>query len=89
VVPKIISTLPDLSQTVSAMTSFFYLMEMNPEVQKRAQADIDKVTGGSRLPIPDDEEKLPYIVALIKEVIRWNPVAPLGITSVVHHNQHR
>ncbi|KAK7029429.1 hypothetical protein VNI00_014683 [Paramarasmius palmivorus] len=55
--------------TVSAMTSFFYLMETNPEVQKRAQADIDKVTGGSRLPTPDDEEKLPYIVALIKEVI--------------------
>ncbi|KAI3620918.1 cytochrome p450 [Moniliophthora roreri] len=65
--------------TVSAMTSFFYVMEMYPEVQKRAQADIDKLTAGSRLPTPDDEEALPYVVALIKEVIRWYPVAPLGL----------
>ncbi|KAL0070250.1 hypothetical protein AAF712_002742 [Marasmius tenuissimus] len=65
--------------TVSAMTSFFYLMATNPEVQKRAQADIDKVTGGARLPVPDDESSLPYIAAIIKEVIRWAPVAPLGL----------
>ncbi|EEB98892.1 hypothetical protein MPER_01521, partial [Moniliophthora perniciosa FA553] len=65
--------------TVSAMTSFFYVMEMYPEVQKRAQADIDKLTAGSRLLTPNDEEALPYIVALIKEVIRWYPVAPLGL----------
>ncbi|KAK1233779.1 hypothetical protein PQX77_003046, partial [Marasmius sp. AFHP31] len=65
--------------TVSAMTSFFYLMATNPEAQKRAQADIDRVTGGARLPVLDDESSLPYLTAIIKEVIRWAPVAPLGL----------
>ncbi|KAF9270162.1 cytochrome P450 [Marasmius fiardii PR-910] len=65
--------------TVSAMTSFVYLMVTNPEVQARAQADIDHVTNGDRLPTPDDEVSLPYINAIIKEALRWAPVAPLGL----------
>ncbi|KAL0576956.1 hypothetical protein V5O48_005027 [Marasmius crinis-equi] len=65
--------------TVSAMTSFFYLMVTHSEIQKRLQAEIDQVTGGARLPVPDDESSLPYFTAVIKEVIRWAPVAPLGL----------
>ncbi len=65
-------------QTVSAMTTFFYLMATHPEVQKKAQAEIDKVVGTDRTPTLDDREHLPYIVALVKEVNRWGPVVPRG-----------
>ncbi|KAL0070241.1 hypothetical protein AAF712_002733 [Marasmius tenuissimus] len=65
--------------TVAVLTSFVYLMETHPEVQKRVQAEIDAATGGDRLPQPDDEGSMPYLAAVIKETIRWSPVAPLGL----------
>ncbi|KAG7100011.1 hypothetical protein E1B28_001798 [Marasmius oreades] len=65
--------------TVAALTSFFYLMETHPEIQKRTQAEVDAATGGDRLPHPDDEGKMPYLTAVIKETLRWSPVAPLGL----------
>ncbi|KAK7021812.1 hypothetical protein VNI00_017256 [Paramarasmius palmivorus] len=68
---------------VSAMTTFFYTMEMYPHIQERAQADIDKITGGERLPTPEDEAQLPYITAIIKETLRFAPVAPLGLNHRV------
>ena len=52
-------------------------MTKYPEVQARAQAEIDKVIQ-NRLPTFEDEKDLPYISAIIKEVLRWNPVVPLG-----------
>ncbi|KAF9265265.1 cytochrome P450 [Marasmius fiardii PR-910] len=69
--------------TVAALTSFFYLMETHPDVQKRAHAEIDATTGGDRLPRPDDESKMPYLTAIIKETLRWSPVAPVGLTHSV------
>ena len=53
-------------------------MALYPEVQRAAHAEIDAVLGDSRLPDFCDEEKLPYIGAVLKEVFRWHPVAPLG-----------
>ncbi|KIP11879.1 hypothetical protein PHLGIDRAFT_124541 [Phlebiopsis gigantea 11061_1 CR5-6] len=65
--------------TVSAIYSFFLAMTLYPDVQKRAQAEIDSVVGHDRLPSFDDRPNLPYIEALVKEVLRWNPVGPLGL----------
>jgi cytochrome P450 len=53
-------------------------MIQNPDVQAKAQAEIDAVVGGRRLPEMDDEHKLPYVGRVIKEVLRWRPVIPLG-----------
>ncbi|PPQ89805.1 hypothetical protein CVT25_007410 [Psilocybe cyanescens] len=64
--------------TVSALTTFFLLMSLYPEVQKQAQRDIDRIAP-NRHPTLDDHESLPYIRAMIKEILRWAPVAPLGI----------
>jgi len=64
-------------QTVSALTTFFLVMALYPNVQSRAQAEIDRLIS-DRLPTLDDCDSLPYITAIIKEVIRWGPVAPLG-----------
>lgn len=53
-------------------------MALHPEVQKKAQADIEKVAP-NRLPTFDDYDSLPYVKAIIKEILRWGPVAPLGL----------
>jgi cytochrome P450 len=53
-------------------------MTLFPEVQKKAQAEIDAVVGNDRLPSFSDRSQLPYVEALAKEVLRWNVVAPLG-----------
>lgn len=69
-------------QTVSAIHSFFLAMTIHPEVLKRAQAEIDYVIGTDRMPSLSDRPNLPYIEAVVKEVLRWNPVGPLGTRSL-------
>ena len=70
--------LTTLSQTVSTLQTFFLAISTFPEVQRKAQAEIDRVVGGSRLPQFDDLEKLPYVQAVYKELLCWQPVLPLG-----------
>jgi hypothetical protein len=65
-------------QTASALASFVLLMALHPGIQRRAQAEIDEVVGTHSLPTLTDQESLPYISAVIKEVLRFAPVAPLG-----------
>ncbi|KAG1813931.1 cytochrome P450 [Suillus subaureus] len=64
--------------TVSAIYSFFLAMTLFPDLQKKAQAEIDAVVGPDRLPSFADRDSLPYIEALVKEVLRWNVVSPTG-----------
>ncbi len=54
-------------------------MATYPEVQKRAQAELDTIVGPHRLPTIEDEKLLPYVSALVKECLRWRLVAPLGL----------
>ena len=53
-------------------------MALHPEEQAKAQAQLDAVIGTDRLPEFEDKESLPYVEALMMEVFRWHPVAPLG-----------
>ena len=39
---------------------------------------IDEVVGNGRLPTFADLEDLPYIRALVLELLRWGAIAPLG-----------
>jgi len=70
--------------TASLITAFFLAMTLYPDVQRKAQSEIDSIIGGSpgvgveRLPSLADRDKLPYLFALMKEIIRFYPVAPLG-----------
>ncbi|OQE44817.1 hypothetical protein PENCOP_c002G06270 [Penicillium coprophilum] len=64
--------------TVSVLSTFFLVMAQFPDVQRHAQAELDLVVG-SRLPTMNDRPNLPYADALMKEVMRWHPVAPLGV----------
>lgn len=54
-------------------------MGIYPEVQKKAQEELDRVLGPNRLPRFEDRSNLPYIEAIVKEALRWHPVAPMGI----------
>jgi hypothetical protein len=65
-------------QTVASIYSFFLAVMLYPDVQRKAQEEIDRVVGDDRLPTFADRELLPYVDALSKEVMRWNVVAPLG-----------
>ena len=60
------------------MQTLFLAMVLHPEVQKKAQAEIDAIVGPNRLPDFHDRPSLPYINAVLKESSRWNLVAPLG-----------
>ncbi|KAF4634650.1 hypothetical protein G7Y89_g3439 [Cudoniella acicularis] len=50
-----------------------------PEVQRKAKAEIDAVTGGDRLPTFGDREKMPYLEYVIEETTRCVPLSPLGV----------
>ena len=53
-------------------------MLLHPEVQQRAQEELDLVIGNDRLPSIRDRESLPYMEAVFLECLRWHPIAPLG-----------
>jgi Cytochrome P450 len=67
-----------LPQTALTIIAFFRILVLYPEVQKRAQKELDAVTGGLRLPDYNDRLRLPYIDALTKEVMRWSMATPVG-----------
>lgn len=68
------------SETSSSLLhSFVLAMLLYPEVQAKAQAEIDRVIGTEKLPSFDDRSSLPYIDAILHELLRWSPVTPLGI----------
>lgn len=50
--------------------TFVLAMLTFPEVQCRAQEEIDSVVGRDRLPDFSDIERLPYLSAVMKEVMR-------------------
>ncbi|KAF5495364.1 Multifunctional cytochrome P450 monooxygenase [Colletotrichum siamense] len=64
--------------TVIVLTSFALAMLKFPDVQRKAQEEIDRVIGTGRLPGFEDREKLPYVDALVKEALRWWPLTPMG-----------
>ncbi|KAF7346306.1 O-methylsterigmatocystin oxidoreductase [Mycena sanguinolenta] len=65
--------------TVSSLGSFFLAMALYPEIQKKAQTEIDTVIGTRRLPEFEDRPSLPFVEALYREVMRWKPAGPLGV----------
>lgn len=54
-------------------------LALHPHVLRKAQEEVDTVVGSKRPPDFGDEDKLPYIRAMFREVMRWRPVAPTAI----------
>lgn len=63
---------------MSVVLFFMQAMVLYPNVQARAQAEIDSIIGDSRLPGFKDRSSLPYVEAVLNETLRWRPVVPLG-----------
>lgn len=65
-------------------------MLTHPEVQAQAQAELDTVIGKGQLPTFADRESLPYITAVVKEILRWEPTAPIAIPRQVRdHDEYK
>ena len=58
-------------------------MALNPHVVGKAQEELDRVLGGERLPDFSDQEDLPYICAIVKELFRWGCPFPIGVPKRV------
>lgn len=54
-----------------------------PDIQKRAQDELDDVVGRDRMPTFSDYEHLHYIRAIVEEIFRWRPVTPIGVSHRV------
>jgi cytochrome P450 len=52
---------------------------LHPAAVKKAQAELDSIVGSSRLPTLRDKDRLPYIAAFVKEVLRWRPLLLCGM----------
>ncbi|KAF7329522.1 hypothetical protein MKEN_00214700 [Mycena kentingensis (nom. inval.)] len=64
--------------TVGVLGFFVFAMLQYPEVQAKAQRELDATLGSGVLPRFEDFAALPYVSALVKEVFRWRPIAALG-----------
>lgn len=53
------------------------MMIVHPDIQRRAQAEIDKQVGEDRIPDMTDHGSLPYVACIVKELLRYNPPIPL------------
>lgn len=64
--------------TSSTLYAFMQAMLLFPDVQRKAQAEIDRVIGLDRLPVTEDMADLQYIRGCMKESLRWMPTTILG-----------
>lgn len=65
--------------TASMIMCFLQAMVKWPEIARKAQKQIDAIVGEDRSPTWDDYKDLPYVMAIVKECMRWRPATPLGV----------
>ncbi|KAH7923682.1 cytochrome P450 [Leucogyrophana mollusca] len=68
-----------VESTHSVLLVFMMMMIMHPEVQSRAQAEIEAVVGTDRLPEFSDRPFLPFVDAILRETQRWAAMVPLCV----------
>lgn len=67
-----------MDTTATTLQWITIALALYPEVQETCQKEMDHVVGRDRMPNIDDQPKLEYLYATIKEVMRLYPVAALG-----------
>jgi len=68
-----------VSTTHSAALWFIFAAVTEPAFQIAAQAELDRVVGRDAMPTFNDRGRLPYIQAIVNEILRWRPPAPMGL----------
>ncbi|KAA1467704.1 cytochrome P450 [Dentipellis sp. KUC8613] len=69
--------------SISILSSFVLAMVLHPDIQRKAQAEMDSVVGVDRLPEFSDRPSLPYLDCILKELYRWQPPAPMVFPHLV------
>ncbi|KAJ6655997.1 hypothetical protein lerEdw1_004582 [Lerista edwardsae] len=65
------------TETTSTTLQWAVLLMMKfPEIQKKAQEEIQKVLGAERVPAYEDRKRMPYCHALVHEVQRFSSILP-------------
>ncbi|RSL94626.1 hypothetical protein CEP52_012536 [Fusarium oligoseptatum] len=67
--------------TAAQLLTLILAFALYPEVQTKARKEIDAVCGTERSPRWNDFAKLPYVNCIVKEGMRWRPVA---VTALPH-----
>jgi len=62
-------------------------MMLHPEIQRKAQEEINRVVGTDRLPNIEDQPNLPYVTALVKETLRWYAILPMGLPHIMSQDE--
>ena len=65
------------NQTLVTLAQFILVMVLYPDVQRKAQKELDNYLGG-RLPCFDDRPHLPYVESTLKETLRWATPVSFG-----------
>jgi cytochrome P450 len=68
-----------IDTTATTMEWLMYIMCNYPETQRKCQEELDRVVGKDRLPTFEDRPKLPYLNAVLLELLRWKHFAPFGL----------
>ncbi|KAI0317516.1 cytochrome P450 [Amylostereum chailletii] len=78
-VRELTSHAASVDTTSTVLSIFFLVLARYPEVQRKAQAELDAVVGVERHPDFSDRPNLPYIEAFCMELNRWRPAVPMGM----------
>ncbi|KAK7462289.1 hypothetical protein VKT23_007889 [Stygiomarasmius scandens] len=74
--------------TATTLMWFIFAMILHPHIQQRAQRELDQVVGQSRLPSFADAKHLPYVQAILKEILRWRPAIPFGVPHAIEEDDY-
>ncbi|KAG2110342.1 cytochrome P450 [Suillus discolor] len=75
-----------MDTTASALQTFLLAMVLYPDVQARARAEIDQAVKHDKMPCLDDRASMPYLDAILREVLRWYPIVPLGVPHSISND---
>lgn len=72
----------------SAVTVEWAMSELlkKPEIFKRATEELDRVIGQNRWVTENDIPSLPYVEAIVKEIMRLHPVAPMLVPRLARED---
>lgn len=76
--------------TTMALEVFVMAAITHPSFLSKAQEELDNVVGDARMPNNSDKPNLPYIGAVVNEVLRWRPVTAGGIPhALIQDDEYR
>ena len=59
--------------------TFLLALTLHPHYQHLGQRELDRVVGPGNLPTFADRPNLPFVDALYRECLRWQPPNPVGV----------